>query len=48
MNTRIYIPYPFQWGSPTFDITDSFAMMAASFVTLFEVKLYSLHETDGK
>ncbi|OAP15797.1 hypothetical protein AXX17_AT1G59190 [Arabidopsis thaliana] len=32
----IYIPYPFQWGSPTFDITDSFAMMAASFVTLFE------------
>ncbi|ESQ32080.1 hypothetical protein EUTSA_v10005426mg [Eutrema salsugineum] len=32
----VYIPYPFQWGGPTFDITDSFAMMAASFVTLFE------------
>ncbi|WZZ01200.1 hypothetical protein YC2023_073528 [Brassica napus] len=32
----IYLPYPFQWGSPTFHFTDSFAMMAASFVTLFE------------
>ncbi|XP_010490150.1 PREDICTED: putative nucleobase-ascorbate transporter 10 [Camelina sativa] len=32
----IYIPYPFQWGSPTFNLTDSFAMMAASLVTLFE------------
>lgn len=41
VNNRIYIPYPFQWGSPTFNLTDSFAMMAASFVTLFEVKLSS-------
>ncbi|KAJ4877595.1 putative nucleobase-ascorbate transporter 10 [Raphanus sativus] len=33
---RYTLPYPFQWGSPTFYFTDSFAMMAASFVTLFE------------
>ncbi|KAH7523740.1 hypothetical protein FEM48_Zijuj06G0044100 [Ziziphus jujuba var. spinosa] len=32
----IYIPYPFQWGSPTFNAGDVFAMMAASFVSLFE------------
>ncbi|KAJ0253207.1 hypothetical protein HA466_0122710 [Hirschfeldia incana] len=32
----IYLPYPFQWGSPTFHFTDSFAVMAASLVTLFE------------
>ncbi|KAK4745648.1 hypothetical protein SAY87_011960 [Trapa incisa] len=32
----IYVPYPFQWGSPTFDAGDSFTMMAASLVTLFE------------
>ncbi|KAL5559188.1 hypothetical protein UlMin_035399 [Ulmus minor] len=32
----IYIPYPFQWGSPTFDAGEAFAMMAASFVCIFE------------
>ncbi|XP_054801461.1 putative nucleobase-ascorbate transporter 10 [Prosopis cineraria] len=32
----IYIPYPFQWGSPTFNAGEAFAMMAASFVSLFE------------
>ncbi|GAV56594.1 Xan_ur_permease domain-containing protein, partial [Cephalotus follicularis] len=32
----IYIPYPFQWGTPTFNAGESFAMMAASFVSLFE------------
>ncbi|ONI33394.1 hypothetical protein PRUPE_1G421500 [Prunus persica] len=32
----IYIPYPFQWGSPTFNAGEAFAMIAASFVSLFE------------
>ncbi|XP_065636346.1 putative nucleobase-ascorbate transporter 10 [Quercus suber] len=33
---RVYIPYPFQWGSPTFHAGEAFAMMAASFVSTFE------------
>ena len=33
---RIRIPYPFQWGAPTFDAGEAFAMMAASFVALVE------------
>ncbi|KAJ4701602.1 nucleobase-ascorbate transporter 6-like [Melia azedarach] len=32
----IYIPIPFQWGSPTFHVGETFAMMAASFVSLTE------------
>lgn len=32
----VYIPYPFQWGAPTFNVGEAFAMMAASFVSLFE------------
>ncbi|GAV85186.1 Xan_ur_permease domain-containing protein [Cephalotus follicularis] len=32
----IRVPYPFQWGAPTFDAGESFAMMATSFVTLVE------------
>ncbi|KAJ6675946.1 XANTHINE-URACIL / VITAMIN C PERMEASE FAMILY MEMBER [Salix viminalis] len=32
----MYIPYPFQWGSPTFKAGEALAMMAASFVSLFE------------
>ncbi|GLT50169.1 hypothetical protein SLA2020_236750 [Shorea laevis] len=32
----IRVPYPFQWGAPTFDAGESFAMMAASFVALVE------------
>ncbi|KAB5526589.1 hypothetical protein DKX38_020436 [Salix brachista] len=32
----MYIPYPFQWGSPTFKAGEVLAMMAASFVSLFE------------
>ncbi|KAF5733377.1 putative nucleobase-ascorbate transporter 10 [Tripterygium wilfordii] len=31
-----YIPYPLQWGNPTFNAEEAFAMMAASFVSLFE------------
>lgn len=31
------MPYPFQWGAPTFDAGEAFAMMAASFVALVEV-----------
>ncbi|KVI05629.1 Xanthine/uracil/vitamin C permease [Cynara cardunculus var. scolymus] len=30
------IPYPFQWGAPTFDAGEAFAMMVASFVSLVE------------
>ena len=36
---RIRVPYPFQWGAPTFDAGEAFAMMAASFVALVEVCL---------
>uniref|UniRef100_A0A1D1XVB3 Nucleobase-ascorbate transporter 6 n=1 Tax=Anthurium amnicola TaxID=1678845 RepID=A0A1D1XVB3_9ARAE len=32
----IRIPYPFQWGAPTFNAGEAFAMMAASFVALVE------------
>ncbi|EPS67525.1 hypothetical protein M569_07250, partial [Genlisea aurea] len=32
----IRIPYPFQWGAPTFDAGESFAMMVTSFVALVE------------
>ncbi|KAA0061379.1 Xan_ur_permease domain-containing protein [Cucumis melo var. makuwa] len=32
----IYIPYPFQWGGPTFNAGEAFAMMVASVVSLFE------------
>ncbi|XP_038712929.1 nucleobase-ascorbate transporter 6-like [Tripterygium wilfordii] len=32
----IRVPYPFQWGAPSFDAGESFAMMAASFVALVE------------
>lgn len=35
----IRVPYPFQWGTPTFDAGESFAMMAASFVAIVEVCL---------
>jgi len=34
---RISVPYPFQWGAPTFDAGEAFAMMMASFVALVEV-----------
>jgi len=34
---RIRVPYPFQWGAPTFDASEAFAMMMASFVALVEV-----------
>ncbi|OMO57345.1 Xanthine/uracil/vitamin C permease [Corchorus capsularis] len=32
----IRVPYPFQWGAPSFDAGEAFAMMAASFVALVE------------
>ncbi|KAK8513372.1 hypothetical protein V6N12_052564 [Hibiscus sabdariffa] len=32
----IYFPYPFQWGSPTFNAGDAFVMMAPALVSLFE------------
>ncbi|KAL0421313.1 UNVERIFIED_CONTAM: Nucleobase-ascorbate transporter 7 [Sesamum latifolium] len=33
---KIRVPYPFQWGAPTFNAGESFAMMATSFVALVE------------
>uniref|UniRef100_A0A0E0KFE9 Amino acid transporter transmembrane domain-containing protein n=1 Tax=Oryza punctata TaxID=4537 RepID=A0A0E0KFE9_ORYPU len=32
----ISVPYPFQWGAPTFDAGEAFAMIASSFVALVE------------
>lgn len=32
----IRVPYPFQWGAPSFDAGEAFAMMMASFVALVE------------
>ncbi|KAL0318413.1 UNVERIFIED_CONTAM: Nucleobase-ascorbate transporter 6 [Sesamum angustifolium] len=32
----IRIPYPFQWGAPSFDAGEAFAMMMAAFVALVE------------
>ncbi|KAK9278791.1 hypothetical protein L1049_028369 [Liquidambar formosana] len=32
----IRVPYPFQWGAPSFDAGEAFAMMAVSFVALVE------------
>ena len=40
---RIRVPYPFQWGAPTFDAGEAFAMMAVSFVALVEVWLLLLY-----
>lgn len=34
---RIKIPYPLQWGAPSFDAGHAFAMMAAVLVSLIEV-----------
>ncbi|KAG8493316.1 hypothetical protein CXB51_010690 [Gossypium anomalum] len=34
----IYFPYPFQWGSPTFNAGDAIVMMAPAFVSLFELQ----------
>ena len=39
---RIRVPYPFQWGPPTFDAGEAFAMMFASFVALVEVSVCSV------
>nr|CAB3456966.1 unnamed protein product [Digitaria exilis] len=32
----ISVPYPFQWGAPTFDAGEAFAMMTTSFIALVE------------
>lgn len=32
----IRVPYPFQWGAPSFNAGEAFAMMAASYVALIE------------
>ena len=45
-NFRVRIPYPFQWGGPTFDAGDVFGVMAAAFAALVEVSFLYLGE-DG-
>ncbi|XP_024962351.1 putative nucleobase-ascorbate transporter 10 [Cynara cardunculus var. scolymus] len=32
----IYVPYPFQWGTPTFDVGEVLMMMVASFISSIE------------
>ncbi|KAL4587290.1 hypothetical protein LXL04_000158 [Taraxacum kok-saghyz] len=32
----IYVPYPFQWGTPTFDIGEVITMIVASFISSIE------------
>ncbi|CAH1418603.1 unnamed protein product [Lactuca virosa] len=32
----IYVPYPFQWGTPTFDVGEVITMIVASFVSSIE------------
>ncbi|XP_019086037.1 PREDICTED: nucleobase-ascorbate transporter 5-like [Camelina sativa] len=39
----IRVPWPFQWGAPSFDAGEAFAMMMASFVALVEVCFTHLH-----
>lgn len=34
---RVKIPYPLQWGRPSFHASDAFAMIAASYVAIVEV-----------
>jgi len=34
---RVRIPYPLQWGRPSFHGSDAFAMMAATYVAIVEV-----------
>jgi hypothetical protein len=41
---RIKIPYPLQWGAPTFDAGHAFGMMAAALVSLIEVILKQTRE----
>lgn len=36
------IPYPLQWGAPTFDAGDAFGVMAAAFAALVEVHAVSI------
>jgi hypothetical protein len=43
-NFRVRIPYPFQWGGPTFDVGDVFGIMVAAFAALVEVSFLSLGE----
>lgn len=35
--SRIKIPYPLQWGAPTFEAGHAFGMMAGVLVSLIEV-----------
>jgi nucleobase transporter 1/2 len=41
VTSRVRFPYPFQWGYPIFCAQDCFAMMAASFASLIEVRIIS-------
>ncbi|KAL5775598.1 hypothetical protein ACOSP7_013155 [Xanthoceras sorbifolium] len=39
---RIRVSLPFQWGAPSFDAGEAFAMIMATFVALVEVCFLSL------
>lgn len=39
---RVRVPYPFQWGGPTFDAGDVFGVMTAAFASLIEVSFLLL------
>lgn len=41
---RIRFPFPFQYGGPTFNAGDAFAVMAAALVALIEVQCHSLND----
>jgi len=45
---RIKIPYPLEWGAPTFDAGHSFGMMAAVLVSLVEVISTTLNDYHWK
>lgn len=34
----VRVPYPLQWGAPTFDAGNAFAIMTAAFAALVEVR----------
>lgn len=41
---RIKIPYPLQWGAPTFDAGHCFGMMAAVIVSMIEVLIQTRYK----
>lgn len=42
---RIRFPYPFQWGRPTLNVGNGFAMMAAALVSMIEVRIITVYQS---